>query len=472
MPVRLVVAVLAAGVLLTAAAPAGAARTATVGPGFGPGIAVDPAGTAYAAWKFDDGSESSPVIRFCTLARNASGCAAPPVALPFVNAYNVGAVGVLLPAPGVVDVVTGRNDGSDQSAQLARSTDGGRTFGPSVRLGGSTEVDRVALLPDGRVAVAGGALKLAAAPFRSDGADGGSEAPVLSEELNGQSGADVAGLGGDVYAAGSTSTATPTTTRAFRLPAGANPFDGTSWQPLPPQRGGRVRLAAGPAGLVALLDTAPTRVGRVVVQRLEGSTWSPPVDLGGESYEQDIDQDAAGRLHMVGARSSAGGVLTYTRSDDGGALWSQRTALTGAPLEAFDLGLAVGPDGRGASIQSTEAPENQPIRVRWIEPRRVPQATVQVGDAFVQVRSRCRRGREVNVEARASRGGRRVAVGTVLRSATFSGRGARVRTQRRHTARLRLRRSTSATTVRARLRPRSGAVVRAAFRAVGCRGGM
>lgn len=465
-----VAAALALAFALVLAPAAHAARTATVGPGFGPGIAVDAAGTAFAAWKFDDGTESSPLIRFCTLVRNAAGCAAPPVTVAFPDAYNLGAVGVSLPAPGVVNIVSGRTESDDQSAAVARSFDGGRTFAPVLRLGGHGFAQRSALLPDGRIGVAGGALALTASVHRADGADGAGGQVGLSDGVAGESGADVAGLGGDVYVAGSNNAGE---TRAFRLSAGANPSDPASWLALAPQStGGRVRLAGGPAGLFALLDSKPTANGRPVVQRLEGTAWGPPVPLGGEAYEQDIAQDSAGRLHAVIPRSSSAGVLTYARSDDGGALWSERTALTGVSAEAFDLGLDVGPDGRGASIQSTEAPDNDPIRIRWIEPGRVPQATVRVGDAFVQVRSRCRRGREITVEARASRAGRKVAVGSVLRSARFSSRRARVRSTTRFSARLRLRRASAATTVRGQLRPRNGRRSTVAFRAVGCRAGL
>ena len=60
--------------LLVALAAPSAAGAGTVGHGFGPGVAVDAAGTAYIAWS---GSGNPASLRFCRLPRGATACEVP-----------------------------------------------------------------------------------------------------------------------------------------------------------------------------------------------------------------------------------------------------------------------------------------------------------------------------------------------------------------------------------------------------------
>ncbi len=88
----------------------------------------------------------------------------------------------------------------------------------------------------------------------------------------------------------------------------------------------------------------------------------------------------------------------------------------------------------------------------------------------VTVRSRCASGRVIVVEAKASRAGRPIAVGEVLRSARFSARRVRRLRASRFSARLRLRSARARPAVRATLRPRAGGrSISVRFRAAGCK---
>lgn len=457
----------AALLVLVLAAPAShAARTATVGPGFAAGIAVAPDGTAYAGWKTGLGENEGPFVRLCALARDATGCTTPPAEVPIPEPYNLGDVGVFTPAPGVVEVVAGSGTANDRAgAYLSRSTDGGRSFAPAAQLVRTQYPQRFERLPDGRFGVGGGLLGLSGAVAPADGSTAGQEVVGLSEQSKGVIAADVAGTpDGATVVAGSDGTFS----EAFLLAPGANPFDRANWAGLPRQLGTTIHLAGGSAGFFSVLR--PKSNGRHFVQRLQGLAWQPPVFVGGDATDLDLTQDAAGRVHVFAADSDEREEIAYARSDDGGALFSASTRLAPVQRTISQLSSAVGPDGRGAAIEASDAPDDEPIRVAWLDPARVPASTIRVGDAFVQVRSRCARRREVTLEARASRGGRRVAVGTVLRSARYSSRSGRTRRTRRYATRLRLRSDIATATVRATLRPRSGAPVRTAFRAVGCRG--
>ncbi|CAA9495357.1 MAG: hypothetical protein AVDCRST_MAG30-1618, partial [uncultured Solirubrobacteraceae bacterium] len=462
MPIRrraLLSAALAPLLATLAAVPAHAARTAVVGPGHAPGIAVDAAGTAYAAWKYEvPGEPTDNGTRFCVLARDARGCSAPPVDLAFPGAgYYVGTVSVLLPAPGVVDVVVGRVEGPlDYAVFLSRSTDGGRTFAPGYRLNGAgTQAAGAAeLTADGRVALGGGDIRgLRAGLARADGSDEETQMMSFDGDVNSGFYSDVAAAGNDVVALGGNNNAS----QGFRLPAGAAPDDETAWRALPVQRGGRGKVAGGPVGIVSLLDSAPAGQGQLYAQRLEGDAWGPVVPVFRDKVSgTELAQNEAGRQLALWTADNR---LSFAGSDDGGALWSYGEPLMTVPDGSNDISADVAPDGRGAAAVGEQSGDDEPIRIAWLDLRRTPQATVQVGDALVQVRSSCLGGRRIGMDARASRAGRKIPVSSVLRSARFSARRA-VRTRARgYSATFRLRSARAKPAARVRLTPRTGPAV-------------
>lgn len=114
---------------LGSAAPAHAASF-QVGAGTNPGIALDESGGAVLGWQ--TGSDYN--VEVCVLPPRARACTAKTaVAFPGFG-FARSRVSVLRPAPNVVDVVVPRDLRPDYHTFLARSIDGGRTFGPAVKI--------------------------------------------------------------------------------------------------------------------------------------------------------------------------------------------------------------------------------------------------------------------------------------------------------------------------------------------------
>ena len=235
---------LAIAAALLAAAPAQAAKPFTVGNGENPGIAIDDAGTAYVAWQVNLGDPGD-AVQVCVVPLRARRCASS-VAVPFPgNGYGRSRASVLLPAPNVVDVVVPRVTGADARTYLARSTDGGRSFGAAAQISGDG-FEQAVPGTGGRIALVGGPVLLNADLGGLDGSEAGSGGVELGDFLEGQFN-DIATQGAEVVAASSDAA----DTSAFRLPAGAEDDDAAAWQALPPLPAARQpELASGPAGLV------------------------------------------------------------------------------------------------------------------------------------------------------------------------------------------------------------------------------
>lgn len=264
---------------------------------------------------------------------------------------------------------------------------------------------------------------------------------------------------------------------SFRLPAGANPIDPNAWRPLPAQPGSRGQVAGGPSGIVSLLDSNPGGAGVLYAQRLENGVWSPRVTIlrdNGLLYGTALDQDASSRLHAVwtGDTDRAGDAVFYATSADGETLWSAPAVVAPTASRLADLSIDFDAGGRGAATVGRIG--DDPVQLLWIDPSRVPAATVRIGDSIVQASAACADARDARVRLRACRGGREVAIGSVLRGATFSSATAVRRTRGRFFARFRIARQRTSARVRVRLRPRAdGERPRTlTVRALTCRGRM
>ena len=127
-----------------------------MGTGQNGGVAVDDGGTIYVGWQVNVGDPGDGV-QLCVVPPRTTRCASS-VTIPFPGSgYNASRVSVLLPAPGVVDVIVPRtNVGSGGGVTfLARSTDGGRTFAPAVAIA-NKGFEQGVLGPGGRVALVSG----------------------------------------------------------------------------------------------------------------------------------------------------------------------------------------------------------------------------------------------------------------------------------------------------------------------------
>jgi hypothetical protein len=435
--------------LLSLALPTVAeAKPFQVGVGENPGIAIDDAGTVYVGWQVNPGSPGEQV-QFCVVPPRAVACSGPPLALGFPGeGYARSRVSVLLPAPNVVDVIVPRNTGPLRyGAFLTRSTDGGHTFAPPVRLS-AQQYEEAAPGPPGRVALIGGPGTLHVDSAPADGSGGASDGATLGGLLDAQFN-DIAVQGGDVFAASSSAQ----TTQAFRLPAGADPGQAASWQQLPAPLGRQPELAGGPAGLVAMLEGADQPPDTLFVQRFEGAAWSPPVsvfDVLNNDFE--LAQSARGRLTAVKTDVVTGGpyFLEYATSTDGGVLWSSRVQVAVYGREyPSDLELASASDGRGAAVIS-ETLGGHAVRVTRFTPRSAPVARRRFRrvKARVQLRSACD-GEKLSLVVEAARGNRPIAPAKALRRARFGrARGARRGFRTRFRARYELRRSRARIPVR------------------------
>ena len=439
---RLLVAV---GIALGVAAPAHAASV-QVGVGTNPGVALDAAGNAVVGWQ----SGSNYDVQVCALPARARACAAT-TAIPFPDrGYGRSRVSVLMPAPNTVDVVVGRNTGGE--TYLARSTDGGRTFGPALQIADRGFVQGV-LMPDGRIALSGSSAVLTAAVVRSDGGNTASRGSQLGETIDGIYD-DIAALGPEVYVASSAAGRT----QAYRLPAGGDPDAPDAWQRLPDLTLGRQpELTGGPAGLVTLLEPIGDAPRGLFVQRLAGGNWTAPVAInsgGAGNNDFEMAQGPRGRLTALWTDGSPYR-LNYTTSVDGGALWSSHATVALYAEYPTDLEMATGPNGNGIAVVAVGLFDDAQIRVARFTPRTAPVARRRFGSTTVQARAVCSSQDRFGVVVEAARGGVRVSPGTVLRRASFG----RVRGARRtYVQRFRAGYAPTRThlRVRVRLRPRSG----------------
>ncbi len=172
---------------------------------------------------------------------------------------------------------------------LARSTDGGRTFGAAYRIS-SGDFEEALPGPNGSLVLVGGPVVLHAGVVAPDGSSAPSTGTGMGGYLDGVF-TDAATQGQEVFAASSDASKA----QAFRLPAGADPDREASWQPIAAPRGIVPSLAGGPAGLVAM--SQPKGSGGLFAQRFDGSAWSPPVVIAPlENNDFRVVQSASGRL--------------------------------------------------------------------------------------------------------------------------------------------------------------------------------
>ena len=433
--------------LLSLAAPsAAAAKPFAVGTGQNGGIAIDDAGTVYVGWQVNT-YQPGDAVQFCVLPPKATRCAVAPVVSFPGQGYNRSRVSVLLNGPNVVDVIVPRTIGSGAYSYLARSIDGGRTFGPARRISAASFAEAV-VGPGGTIGLVDGPTTTRAGVFNVDGTSAATGGSQLGPYLEGVF-TDLASNGTEVLAAGSDAGKT----HAFRLPPGANPNVATSWQQIDPALGREPEVAGLPGGFAVLLEPIETLNNGLFVQRLEGAGWAPPVRIFPAVSNNGfaLDGNARGRLTAVITYSAY--ELMYTTSTDGGVLWSSVVRV--GHFEEYPTAVETATNSRGAGAAvMNEAFGTKAVSVTRFTPRSAPVKQRRIRGARVQVRSICDSG-ELSLVVEAARGTRRVSPGSVLRRARFGRtRAARPGFRTRFRARYTLRRSSARIPVR--LIPRRG----------------
>lgn len=396
---------------LGVAAPTHAASF-QVGLGINPGVLLDDAGNAVVAWQ----TGSNYDVQACVLPARARACGVT-VNVPFPGSgYGKSRVSVLMPAPNTIDLVVPRTNLPGSATFLARSTDGGRSFGPAAQIS-DTGFEQAVLTPDGRVALAGAGAFLTAGVVHSNGADRATQGASMGETLDGLF-SDIAGNGSEVFAAGSYSTGA----QVFRLAAGADPSSPASWQKVIDHPAGRQpELAGGPKGLVMLLEPVGQTPRGLFAVRFVGPNVTPPVTVnstGALNNDFELNQNATGRLTALWTEGLPYH-LSYTTSVDGGVLWSSEAAVALYPEFPSDLETSVASNGAGIAVVGTSIGNAEPIRVARFTPRAAPLAQRRFGTATVQLRATCSSSGHFAVVVEAARAGARISPSGVLRRATF-----------------------------------------------------
>lgn len=417
--------------LLSLAVPSVAeAKPFVVGTGQHGGIAIDDAGTIYVGWQINVYGPGD-AVQFCVVPPKATACGSQ-VTIPFPgHGFNRARVSVLLPAPGIVDVIEARTTGSDAFTFLARSNDGGRTFGAAVKIAGEAFEGGVQGR-NGQVALVAGPTTLNVGLFTPDGSSGRTSGSELGPFLEGVSN-DIASNGTETLAAGSDANRT----HAFRLPPTGDPNNPAAWQQIDPAPNGREPALAGlPGGFAAMLEPSTTG-GNLFVQRLEGAGWSPPVPIGPAvgNFQFRLAGNPKGRL--TAAITQGAYHLHYATSTDGGVLWSSLVDAVNWGRELTDaLQVATNSSGAGAAVVDLSLGDKS-VRVARFTPKTAPVARRRINRARVQVRSICD-DEKLTLVVEAAKGTRQVKPSSVLRRARFgrakgARRGFRTRFRARYT---------------------------------------
>ncbi|MGZ9121327.1 MAG: hypothetical protein ACXW6A_20885, partial [Gemmatirosa sp.] len=373
------------------------------------------------------------------------------VTIPFPGqGYNRSRVSVLLPGPNMVDVIVPRTNGRGANSYLARSMDGGHTFGPAVAISGDGFSEGVQG-PGGRVALSDGPTTTRAGLFAPDGSSAGTRGSTLGPFLEGVF-TDIAASGAEVLTAGGDAGVT----HAFRLGAAGDPNNAAAWQQLDPAQGREPALAGMPSGFVVMLEPSGDTAGNLFVQRLEGSAWSPPVALIPAVSNNGFQLAANTRSRLTAVINYSAYRLVYMTSTDGGVLWSSDVNIGNFADYPSGLQVSTNATGAGAAVFA-DAFGAKGVHVTRFTPRTAPVARKRFRRvrARVQVRSTCSGDKKLSLVVEAARGNRRIAPAKVLRRASFGrARGARRGFRSRFRARYELRRRTARIPVR--IVPRRG----------------
>jgi len=356
--------VLALAAAAALAAPAGAQAPIDLGPGRGPSLVVDAAGTAHIAYRsLDVRNATAHSVTYCRLPRGAAACDVR-VVLPLPR--HPGSVKIEQRADGALIILAA----DSEALWVAASADGGATFaGPRVLATGQDGAAPAGLSPDGQGAITLGLTREGTRLWRSPFA--GADPRVLA--LNSAS-ADLAPSydlavfgGGRMLTVAESGRGTE-----WSVFTGGDPLDPNAW----PRRGtlrghDNPVLAAGPRGVFLLEDRtnteeildrkAPFAIRSFDTRRLR---WRAPRTLGADALGQsgaafhwwptaDLAQDARGRLHLAtAARDHRGGeCIQYARTGPRSKQWFGRTTTLyrtrNKALQPEAPKVAAAPDGRG-----------------------------------------------------------------------------------------------------------------------------
>jgi hypothetical protein len=337
-----------------------------IGEGHSPGVAVDPAGTAYIAWYGPEPTNNS--LRFCRLARGATTCAGQSVLATTGNSLSRPSVVVAGTRVSVVQYRYGAAGSEFNQVFLYTSPNGGETFDAGTVVG-FAPFDEAVQGPGDTLSLVTNAFQEGAV-FQNvplAGGTSGTARALLGADrpYNGSVGLLNAATPIAVFASGASDA-------AFRTYVGSGPVnDAANWTPaVGIGYADYPHLAGGPTGLFLLHGT---EANGLVVRRFDGSTFPAgvPIAANADDANAHLFQDAGGRLHAVWSSIDAAGFrLSHAVSDDG-VTWSAGSlALQSDDLETRPR-VAAAPDHAGVAVWESRVAGTTQIRVSALDP--VPQ---------------------------------------------------------------------------------------------------
>jgi hypothetical protein len=364
--------------LLTLLVPAAAsAAPFAIGEGHSPGVAVDPAGTAYIAWYGPEAINTT--LRFCRLSRGAQTCAGQAlIATGGGDSLYRPFVSVSGPRVLIAQFRYGYSTGAFNRVVLATSTDGGDTFNTAASIGppAPEAFDEAITGPGDTISTVtfattgGGFFQNLAIP----GPTTAGPANLFADRpYNGALGLLNAATPLAVFANASSDA-------AFRAYDGSGSLNdqanwtaavGIGYADYP-------HLAGGPAGLFLLHGT---ETNGLVVRRWDGTTFPAgvPIAAGADDANAHLFQDAAGRLHAVWSSIDASGFRLLHAVSDDGVTWSAGSlALQSDDIEA-DPRVATAPDHVGVAVWTSRAAGTTQIRASALGPGAPAPPPVPVG---------------------------------------------------------------------------------------------
>jgi len=346
--------------LVVALAAPSAAGAGTIGDGFGPGLAVDAAGTAYIAWS---GSGNPASLQFCRLPRGATACdIAHAIVAPGTTTSRAFVV-----VNGSRVVVIQYRYGATAVTGLYEfiSTNGGASFKAGLLVGMLPFYEAVPgpgdTMSGATNANSGGTL------FQNVPLDGSGSAVTPSVQLagvdhpyNGTVGLVDAGTPLAVFTGGADSA-------QYRRYKGSGSLNEVASWAAPVGLGVAryPKLAGGPSGLFLLASAANSSV---FARKWNGTAFGPPVTVATGVGPPSLHafQDAGGRLHAVFSRGDADGLhLVHAVSDDGKTWRTGFVAMS--PAGIADTRVATAPDHVGVAVFRTGGSTGE-IRVVAVGP--------------------------------------------------------------------------------------------------------
>jgi hypothetical protein len=320
-------------------------------------IAMEPDGSLVAVYDIQSGAGKTVV---CVLDRGKSACADKPLLTPLDGDSTFNTPEVFIPSANHVYVLQSTCCDSNTNGDnlLYASTDGGKTFGAPVRVGGGVGVDAAALAGNDIVFTEGdsGALNIQSVSLTSPGPPPSTATPVTGDVF----GVGVADYRGGALVGGDFSGASFDTAKVVYAPADSD-FNATgSYRTVGKFPKETFLAMSGDALLTVQTQGKEDMLLRLFNGRGFGASHVMPGGAGctiGCSIA--IDQDPSGAVHVFIERSAFDYDLVERTTTDGGSKWGGAVNLGNA---ISDGGFAAALDSRGTGlVLGTDVPLAYPV---------------------------------------------------------------------------------------------------------------